>query len=162
LTALFDSSFSESALDLPYTYTYTGQLKDNTSKVMNTALTKASIQAATGGLIGAAFSLGQGLWQQSQDKAKVRRAQETKTTQAEVIMLSSCKEGQVAADMAFADLTTTGALSHVFIQCLTAQPSLTYIQLLLVMKQTMLSLKLVQKPQLSVGRPILIQAPFTM
>ena len=71
---------------------------------------------------------------------------------ADVIMLSGCKDSQTSADATEAG-KATGAMSWAFIKVLTEYPQLTYLQLLNATRDA-LAMKYSQKPQLSASHPI--------
>lgn len=77
---------------------------------------------------------------------------ETKTSAADVIMWSGCKDSQTSAD-AYEAGAATGAMSYAFIAALSKYSNLTYNQLLNAIRDEMAG-KYSQLPQLSSSHPI--------
>lgn len=77
---------------------------------------------------------------------------ETRSSGADVIMLSGCKDSQTSADATEAG-RATGAMSWAFLKVLSEFPQLTYNQLLNATRDA-LAAKYSQKPQMSSSHPI--------
>ncbi|GAA5829208.1 hypothetical protein JCM11251_004161 [Rhodosporidiobolus azoricus] len=148
LTAIFDCCHSGSALDLPYIYSTKGVLKEPN---MLADAGQGALGAATsylrGDIGGALKSLG-GLGKRlmNGDKATAY-AKQTRSSNADVISWSGCKDTQTSADTSMQG-QATGAMSWSFITALTKYPQQTYLQLLNTIRDE-LEGKFSQKPQLS-------------
>nr|XP_019014601.1 metacaspase-1 [Kwoniella pini CBS 10737]OCF53382.1 metacaspase-1 [Kwoniella pini CBS 10737] len=149
LTAIFDSCHSGSCLDLPYIYSTEGTIKEpNLLAEAGQGLLGAGmsyLKGDTGGMIKGLMGLGKNLVNQNSDARK--RTQETKTSPADVIMWSGCKDSQTSADTQEAG-KATGAMSYAFIAALTKYPQQSYVQLLKTIRDELKG-KYSQKPQLS-------------
>ena len=156
LTALFDSCHSGTALDLPYVYDTNGQLVQASlvDDMVETALTGLG----RGGILGALVS---GIQRASIGDSARQKTLATKTSAADVIMFSGCKDSQTSADTSIQGLGSTGAMSYSFIAAMTENPHCTYIQLLNRMRQILRG-KFSQKPQLSSGHPMNLNTIFIM
>lgn len=156
LTALFDSCHSGTALDLPYMYSTKGLLKEPNflknagEDLMSTfnAYTKGDQRAMVKGL--------KGLFNTVVNKDKTQQANDyakkNKTSPADVISLSGCKDDQTSAD-AKEQGQSTGAMSYAFIKVLANNPDQSYLTLLQNMREILAS-KYSQKPQLCASHPI--------
>jgi len=76
----------------------------------------------------------------------------TKTSPADVIMLSGSKDDQTSADATIA-AQATGAMSWAFITALKKNPQQSYVQLLNSIRDE-LATRYTQKPQLSCSHPL--------
>ncbi|KAK7690938.1 Ca(2+)-dependent cysteine protease [Cerrena zonata] len=154
LTAIFDSCHSGSALDLPYIYSTEGKVKEpNLAAEAGQGLMSAVTSYARGDMSGV-FSSVSGLLKTasgSGQKAE-KKARATKTSPADVISWSGCKDSQTSAD-AFEAGQATGAMSFAFMTSLRANPRQSYQQLLISLREILKS-KYSQKPQLSSSHPI--------
>ncbi|KAI0065103.1 peptidase C14 [Artomyces pyxidatus] len=154
LTAIFDSCHSGSALDLPYIYSTEGKIKEpNLAAEAGQGLLSAVSSYARGDM-GGVFSSMSGLLKTatgSNQKASAL-SKRTKTSPADVISWSGCKDSQTSADAVEAG-TATGAMSYAFITALTQQPQQSYQQLLGSLRG-ILREKYSQKPQLSSSHPM--------
>lgn len=165
LTALFDSCHSGSALDLPYTYSTKGIIKEqNVWKDVGQEGLQAVMGYAMGNRQALISSLTDmaGLMKNSMgnngsngNREKIRQV---KFSPADVIMFSGSKDNQTSAD-AVEDGKNIGAMSWSFIKVLTLQPQQSYLSLLQNMRQE-LSKKYSQKPQLSASHPIDVNLQF--
>ncbi|CCD24979.1 Ca(2+)-dependent cysteine protease MCA1 NDAI_0E01630 [Naumovozyma dairenensis CBS 421] len=156
LTTLFDSCHSGTVLDLPYTYSTKGVIKEpNMWKDVGGEGLQAAMAYATGNRAGLIRSLGsvfktvKNSVGNNVDREKIK---EVKFSQADIIMLSGSKDSQTSAD-AVEDGQNTGAMSHAFIKVLSSQPQQSYLSLLQNMRKE-LAAKYSQKPQLSASHPI--------
>eukprot|EP00833_Pecoramyces_ruminatium_P007731 jgi/Orpsp1_1/1181763/evm.model.c7180000078497.1 len=153
LTAIFDSCHSGTALDLPYVYADDGSLVvqkgPSTMKMLNDTINSF----ATGDVLGIINNV---MNFAESDKIKKnsakanKKTKETKSTFADVIMFSGCKDDQTSADTKINN-RSTGAMSYAFIRTVMTNQNLTYLQLLQKTK-AILREKYSQKPQLSSGR----------
>lgn len=156
LTALFDSCHSGTALDLPYMYSTKGLLKEpNFLKDAGEDVMSAISSYAKGDQGGMIKGL-KGLFNTVVNKDKASAASElskkTKTSAADVISLSGCKDDQTSAD-AKEQGQSTGAMSYAFIKVLQNNPDQSYLTLLQNMRE-ILSSKYSQKPQLCASHPV--------
>ncbi|KAG0149023.1 hypothetical protein CROQUDRAFT_654106 [Cronartium quercuum f. sp. fusiforme G11] len=161
LTAIFDSCHSGTALDLPYVYSTEGKIKEpNLLADAGQGALQAGLSYMRGDLGGMAKGLmGLGKKVMSGNKAeKVARA--TRTSPADAIQWSGCKDSQTSADAVEAG-SATGAMSYAFITALTQNPQQTYQQLLVSIRQILRD-KYSQKPQLSASHPIDTNLMFVM
>ncbi|KAJ3574191.1 hypothetical protein NP233_g1948 [Leucocoprinus birnbaumii] len=154
LTAIFDSCHSGSAMDLPYIYSTEGKVKEpNLAAEAGQGLLSAVTAYARGdmsGLLSSAMGLvktASGNTQKAEKKAKA-----TKTSPADCISWSGCKDSQTSAD-AYEAGQATGAMSYAFIRALTENKQQSYQQLLVNIR-VILKEKYSQKPQLSSSHPM--------
>jgi len=154
LTTIFDSCHSGSALDLPYIYSTEGKIKEPNLKLEAgkgaVGIAKAYLAKDTQGMLQGAGSLFQIV--SGQNSKRLEKSKRTRTSAADVISWSGCKDEQTSAD-AFEAGKATGAMSYAFITTLTQQPNQTY-QELLVSIRAILRAKYSQKPQLSCSHPM--------
>jgi len=81
-----------------------------------------------------------------------RLQKQTRTSPADVISWSGCKDDQTSADTTEAG-KATGAMSYAFITAITRNPQQTYRELLINLREILRD-KYSQKPQLSSSHPI--------
>ncbi|CDS02903.1 hypothetical protein LRAMOSA00305 [Lichtheimia ramosa] len=159
LTAIYDSCHSGTALDLPYVYSTQGTLKEaNLFKDAGSGLLNAGMAYASGNIGGAlssVMSLGKNLLNGKSVDERVKRF---KSSAADVVMFSGCKDQQTSAD-AFEAGRSTGAMSHAFTTALRANPHQSYLQLLNSVR-AILREKYSQRPQLSSSHPIDVNLQF--
>ncbi|KAJ3084046.1 Ca(2+)-dependent cysteine protease [Quaeritorhiza haematococci] len=162
LTAVFDSCHSGTALDLPYLYLPDGTLKQTSvaGKAGKTLLGAATAYA-TGGKIAAGMALFNGLKGLTGMNDAKKVTEQQKTSVADVVMFSGCKDRQTSADTAVSGFGATGAMSYALIQSLSRHPHPTYGQLLQSVRD-ILRAKYSQIPQLSSGRLMDMNTPFIM
>ncbi|RLV89843.1 Metacaspase-1 [Spathaspora sp. JA1] len=156
LTALFDSCHSGSVLDLPYMYSTKGIIKEpNLLEEAGEGLleaakayTKGDNKGVLSGIMGVAKTI------MNKDRASEANelTKKTKTSPADVISLSGCKDDQTSADAKEAG-QSTGAMSFAFLSVLKQEPQQSYLSLLQNMRSILQS-KYSQKPQLSSSHPI--------
>ncbi|KAI5118095.1 hypothetical protein M0805_005202 [Coniferiporia weirii] len=154
LTAIFDSCHSGSVLDLPYIYSTEGKIKEpNLAAEAGMGLlsvAKSYAQKDMQGVLKGAMSLFKTATGSTQ-KAEAY-ARQTRTSPADVISWSGCKDSQTSADTVEAG-SATGAMSYAFISSLSQQPQQTYQQLLINLRGVLRD-KYSQKPQLSSSHPM--------
>ncbi|KAJ3920169.1 peptidase C14, caspase domain-containing protein, partial [Lentinula edodes] len=154
ITAIFDSCHSGSVLDLPYMYSTEGKIKEpNLAAEAGQGLMSAVSSYARGDM-GGVFKSAMGLVKVASGNTKKTEeyARRTKTSAADAISWSGCKDSQTSADAVEAG-TATGAMSYAFISALSQNPQQSY-QTLLVNIREILRTKYSQKPQLSASHPI--------
>ncbi|KAL7418679.1 Ca(2+)-dependent cysteine protease [Cryptotrichosporon argae] len=154
LTAIFDSCHSGSCLDLPYIYSTEGKIKEpNLLAEAGQGLMGAGmsyLRGDIGGMMSGLMGLGKQVMNQNSGAAE--RTKQSKTSPADVIMFSGCKDSQTSADTQEAG-RATGAMSYAFIAALTKYPQQSYVQLLNTIRDELRG-KYDQKPQLSASHPI--------
>lgn len=117
ITTSIQSCHSGSALDLPYIYSTEGKVKEpNLAAEAGQGLLGAVSSYARGDMSGV-LSSAMGLFKTAtgSDKRASERAKRTKTSPADVISWSGCKDSQTSADAVEAG-TATGAMSFVCIR----------------------------------------------
>ncbi|GBC07580.1 hypothetical protein RclHR1_07540018 [Rhizophagus clarus] len=148
LTAIFDSCHSGTALDLPYIYSTHGKVKEpnllseGSNAIMNAGM--SYLRGDFGGIKTSLISLGK---KATSGKSISAKNKIQKSSPADVIMLSGCKDGQTSADTNEAGVNT-GAMSYALIKTLRANKNISYQQMLNSVRDV-LSAKYSQKPQLS-------------
>lgn len=162
LTALFDSCHSGTVLDLAYTYSTKGVIKEPSIwKDVGATGLQAAMAYASGNRQMLLTSLGSMVTTvkngmgNNVDREKVR---EIKFSPADIIMLSGSKDNQTSADSKVNGLAT-GAMSYAFVKVMTTQPQQSYLSLLQNMRSEMAT-KYTQKPQLSASHPIDVNLQF--
>ncbi|KAL0954485.1 hypothetical protein HGRIS_003453 [Hohenbuehelia grisea] len=154
LTAIFDSCHSGSALDLPYIYSTEGKLKEpNLVAEAGQGLLSAVTSYARGDM-GSLFKSAMGIVKTASGKTTKadKYAKATRTSPADVISWSGCKDSQTSAD-AVEDGSATGAMSHAFTTALRENPQQSYQELLSSIREILRN-KYSQKPQLSSSHPM--------
>ncbi|KAI9485370.1 MAG: caspase domain-containing protein [Benjaminiella poitrasii] len=161
LTCIFDSCHSGTALDLPYVYSTQGTVKEeNIFKDAGSSLLNAGLAYATGnksGALSSLMSLGKSVMGR---KTVDERVKKFKSSEADVIMFSGCKDNQTSAD-AMENGASTGAMSYAFTTVLRQNHQLTYLQLLNAIRDILKS-KYSQRPQLSSSHPIDVNLLFVV
>jgi hypothetical protein len=94
------------------------------------------------------------------NSAAKEKAIKTRTTEADVIQFSGCKDSQTSAD-AHINGQATGAMSYALITALKKNKNQDYTHLLQNMRQTLKG-KYEQVPCLSAGRKLVLGHPFTI
>jgi hypothetical protein len=166
MTVIFDCCHSGTGLDLPYTYNHDGSLKQyNPGKEFMSTLASAGKSFLMRNQVSAAMQLVQGIGTLLGGNSGAKQAQahteRTRTTHAEVVMFSGCKDSQTSADTFIGGVGSTGAMSYAFIKALTQQPQQSYLSLLSSVR-AILQREYSQKPQLSSGHPMDMNRPFFM
>ncbi|KAI6249470.1 Metacaspase-1 [Erysiphe necator] len=161
LTAIFDSCHSGSCLDLPYIYSTQGILKEpNLAKEAGQGLLGIIGSASQEDYGGVARQL-IGLFQKAKTgDGAYKKSLATKTSPADVVMLSGSKDDQTSADATIAS-QATGAMSWAFITAMKKNPNQSYVQLLNSIRDV-LATKYSQKPQLSCSHPLDTNLRFIM
>ncbi|CAE6424256.1 unnamed protein product [Rhizoctonia solani] len=154
LTAIFDSCHSGSALDLPYIYSTEGKIKEpNLLAEAGQGLLAAGMSYARGDMGGVFKGIGGLLKTATGGQKKADEyARQTRTSAADVISWSGCKDSQTSADTVEAG-EATGAMSYAFIEVLKQKPQQTYQELLNNIREVLRN-KYSQKPQLSSSHPM--------
>ncbi|KAF8635165.1 hypothetical protein AX15_000503 [Amanita polypyramis BW_CC] len=154
LTSIFDSCHSGTAIDLPYVYSTEGKVKEpNLMAAAGQDLLSTVTSYARGDMSGVfrgAVNLVKVVAGNGQKAQKVARA--TKTSPADAISWSGCKDSQTSADTQEAG-QATGAMSYAFISAIERNPQQSYQQLLSSIRD-ILRAKYSQKPQLSCSHPM--------
>ncbi|KNZ81863.1 Metacaspase-1 [Termitomyces sp. J132] len=154
LTSIFDSCHSGSVLDLPYIYSTEGKIKEpNLAAEAGQGLLSAVTSYARGDMSGV-FQSAMGLVKTvTGNQEKVNKyARATRTSAADVISWSGCKDSQTSADTQEQG-QATGAMSYAFIAVLRQNKQQSYQQLLVNIRD-ILKAKYDQKPQLSSSHPM--------
>ncbi|GAV50236.1 hypothetical protein ZYGR_0U00920 [Zygosaccharomyces rouxii] len=164
LTALFDSCHSGTVLDLPYTYSTKGVVKEpNIWKDVGQDGFQAVMGYATGNtsaITGALGSLARSVKNNLGGHSSRDQVIQMKFSPADIVMLSGSKDNQTSADAVEAG-RATGAMSYSFVKVLSMQPQQSYLSLLNNMRAE-LSSKYSQKPQLSSSHPLDVNLQFIM
>ncbi|EXV06267.1 peptidase C14 family protein [Metarhizium robertsii] len=161
LTAIFDSCHSGTALDLPYIYSTQGILKEpNLAKEAGQGLLGVISSYSQGDLGGVASNIMSFFKKATSGEDAYARTLATKTSPADVVMLSGSKDDQTSADATIAS-QATGAMSWAFMTALKKNPQQSYVQLLNSIRDE-LATKYTQKPQLSCSHPLNTNLLFVM
>ena len=169
LTAIMDCCHSESMLDLPYTYSISGDLQiiendlsAGISKIVGSGvkyILSGNKQKAIKDLTAGVKMLLNGGGSKGKNKNKSAARQktiETRTTQADCISFSGCKDSQTSADATIKG-QATGAMSYALIKILKSangNSNMTYTELLSKMRQILDNGKFTQIPMMSAGRKL--------
>ncbi|KAG0296834.1 Ca(2+)-dependent cysteine protease [Dissophora globulifera] len=161
LTAIMDCCHSGSALDLPYIYSTTGQLKEaNVLADVGSGVLSAGMSYLRGDLNGMLSTFG-GIGKRVTNPKNRDDILRRKSSPADCIMLSGCKDTQTSADTQEQGFGMTGAMTFSFITALSANRHQSYLQLLNSIRD-ILRTKYAQKPQLSSSHPVDLNLIFTM
>jgi hypothetical protein len=153
LTAIFDSCHSGSALDLPYIYSTEGKIKEpNLLADAGSSILQSGLAYVRGDKQGALKGMISMVKTASNSKKSDKISKSTRTSAADVISWSGCKDSQTSADTVEAG-QSTGAMSFAFMSSLSTNPNQTYQQLLNSIRDILRS-KYSQKPQLSSSHPM--------
>ncbi|KAJ8520069.1 hypothetical protein ONZ45_g3096 [Pleurotus djamor] len=153
LTAIYDSCHSGTALDLPYVYSTEGKLKEpNLAAEVGEGLLSAATSYARGDM-GSMFGTAMGIFKSVTSSTKAEKiAKATRTSPADVISWSGCKDDQTSADTQEAG-QATGAMSFAFVSALRQNSQQSYQQLLNNVRDILRD-NYSQKPQLSSSHPM--------
>ena len=161
LTALFDSCHSGTALDLPFVYATSGKIKEpNIAADVGKGIMGAAMSYARGDVMGMAKGLFSTFNTAKNTNSAEGKTKELRSSGADVVMMSGCKDSQTSADAVEAS-KATGAMSWAFVKVMTTYPQLTYHQLLNATRDE-LAAKYSQKPQLSSSHPIDLNLLFVL
>ena len=168
LTAIMDCCHSESMLDLPFVYTVDGDLQiieTNKNEGIVTLVGAGTRFLLDGNTKRAVGSITQGmkllLSGNSEGNSEAReKTIKTRSTEADVIQFSGCRDSQTSAD-ANIDGQATGAMSYALISSLSENKNQTYTHLLKSMRQ-ILQGKYKQIPMMSGGRKLVLEHPFAI
>ncbi|KAF8897955.1 peptidase C14 [Mucidula mucida] len=157
LTAIFDSCHSATALVLTtIKYSTEGKIKEpNLIAEAGEGLLSAVSSYArgdTGGMFQSAMGIFKTVTGAGESKEAEEYTRATKTSPADVISWSGCKDSQTSADTQEAG-RATGAMSYAFVTVLTQNPNQSYMQLLNSIRD-ILAKEYSQKPQLSSSHPM--------
>lgn len=115
LTALFDSCHSGTALDLPFVYATSGNIKEpNVVAGVGKGLMGAAMNYARGDVLGMAKGLFSTFTTAKNTNSAEEFTRQNRSSGADVVMLSGCKDSQTSADATEAG-KATGAMSWAFI-----------------------------------------------
>lgn len=168
LTAIMDCCHSESILDLPYVYTVNGELQIIETSKNEGIVTiigagtrflldgnrKKAVSNITNGMK-LLMSGGKGGNSEAREKTI-----KTRSTEADIISFSGCKDSQTSADAQIAG-QATGAMSYALITSLKKNKNQNYTHLLQSMRQ-ILEGKYTQIPMMTAGRKLVMEHPFTI
>lgn len=161
LTAIFDCCHSATALDLPYVYSTKGVLKEpNLLKDTGKSVFSALSSYSRGDIGGVMTSVTGAIDRLTKGNKASEKTKKDRTSPADVIMFSGCKDNQTSAD-SFEDGSPTGAMSHAFLQVMRNNPNQSYLSLLNNTRDILAS-KYDQKPQLSSSHPLDCNLKFIM
>lgn len=150
LTGLFDSCHSGTVMDLPYLYSTKGVLKEpNLAKEAGQGLLGAFMSYERGDMKSMISNVSGLVTKATRGNSATQKSRQIKTSPADVIQISGCKDDQTSAD-AYEAGTNTGAMSYSFIEVMSSNPNQSYISLLNEMRNVLRG-KYSQKPQLSVS-----------
>lgn len=153
LTALFDSCFSGSVMDLPYMYHHTGKQK-TAHPILDIGmfLFWISFNYAMGDLT-LLPKLYAAILQRIKTRGVEERNMTTKSSPADVVMFSGCRDDQMSSD-AVENRQNTGVLTWAFLKYLSGHPNASYKELLNGIRDLCFKHGYTQIPQLSCSHPL--------
>ncbi|CAG8513131.1 1060_t:CDS:2 [Funneliformis mosseae] len=161
LTAIFDSCHSGTALDLPYIYSTQGKVKEpNILSDGGSTILSVGMSYMRGDLNGIKTSLMSFGKRATSGKSIAEQNRQTKSSPADVIMLSGCKDAQTSADTNEAGINT-GAMSYALIKTMRENKDISYQQMLNLVRDILAS-KYSQKPQLSASHEMDMNLKFVI
>jgi len=166
LTVVTDACHSGSVLDLPYLYQLDGSIKLIDDFAHHKEAARMLMKAGNTFLENRKKAMGmlkQGIakWKQGhREKHSQKRAMATKSSSADVVHFSACKDDQTAAD-AMVSTEASGAMSHALVEFLSQNHSPTYLELLFGVRENLRG-KFLQVPQMSTGRVMDMSQKFFM
>ena len=154
-------------LDLPYIYNVNGDLEiveSNKAKGISKLVATGVRDALDGNKKVAMANLTQGFKQLMEgdkegNSAARKKTIETRSTEADVVSFSGCKDSQTSADATIGG-QATGAMTYALINTLHGKHQMEYTELLRGMRQT-LEGKYTQVPMMSAGRKLDLASPFS-
>lgn len=161
-----DCCHSGTGMDLPYEYSADGTLKQYNPLKASLSSLKSGLTTGAARMDGIALATGlfRGISTLlSSDRARLAEAQskQQRTSMAEVVMFSGCKDSQTSADTHIRGVGATGAMSYAFMRALGERPQQTYLSLLASVRG-ILEREYSQRPQLSSGYPMDMGRAFVM
>lgn len=168
LTAIMDCCHSESMLDLPFIYTVDGDLQvieTSKNEGIATLVGAGARFLLDGNKKKAASKISSGMKKvlaggKGGDSAAKEKTIQTRSTEADVIQFSGCRDSQTSADAQIGG-EATGAMSYALITALKKNKNQNYTHLLQSMRQ-ILEGKYEQIPMMSAGRKLVLEHPFTI
>eukprot|EP00052_Salpingoeca_macrocollata_P018565 m.152544 g.152544 ORF g.152544 m.152544 type:complete len:366 (-) comp20731_c1_seq2:31-1128(-) len=166
LTCIFDSCHSGSVMDLPYTYNIDGNLEvhevDNRKLAIQAAISAGMsyMRGDRAAAMQSGMSAVKHFFSGPGNSEAHQKALETRSTLADVIQFSGCRDEQTSADASF-DGRAQGAMSYAFIQAFSQLPDASYTSLLGRIREIMNG-KFSQVPQLSTGHKMDMTSRFAM
>jgi len=155
LTVVFDACHSGSGLDLPYTYGADGEIeKKGAVDHISFGASEAAKAAAEGDMNALELAARQlAISASGGTEAAHEKTKKTRTSLADVVYLSGCRDIQYSAD-ATEDGKATGALSHALVSSLTENRDQSYHELLVDVRERLIQGEYTQVPQLSSSHPM--------
>jgi len=161
LTGFFDSCHSGSAMDLPYTYSTKGVVKEpNMYKDLGKGALGAVMNYERGDIFGTLTSLGGAASRMMTGNKASNYTKKHRSSPADVISLSGCKDDQTSADAAQGN-TNAGAMSYSFLTVMSQNPNQSYLTLLQNLRAVMAG-QFHQRPQLSCSHPLDVNLRFIL
>ncbi|KAI5116475.1 hypothetical protein M0805_003504 [Coniferiporia weirii] len=151
---------SGSSLDLPYMYGTGGKLKKEPNFTRAARERSLDAQGPRDDHVNSLTRAFNGLMRQADTRKPVRYTGRIKTSPADVISWSGCKDSQTSADTYEAG-KATGAMSYAFMKTLKENPNQSYQELLTNIRR-ILKHQFSQKPQLSSSHPIDTRVKFIL
>ena len=168
LTSIMDCCHSESILDLPYIYTVNGDLQiieTSKNEGIATLVGAGTRFLLDGNKTKAIASIKEGMKHlmsstSGGNSAAREKTIKTRSTEADVIQFSGCRDSQTSADAQIGG-EATGAMSYALITSLKKNKNQNYTHLLKEMRQ-LLNGKYTQIPCMSAGRKLVLDDSFAI